>query len=193
MSVYILWPACELAKGYLSKFRGEISYSKPCLDIRESPKTQGINGRREYPFATAKLNALFFPNRKKKPNRLFGGDGGGNPAPVKCRRQQKGWSWRSSLRGGEAVGRRTGEEAVVSCFSFPPRPNDRISNKKAEFARIFSIRRHPSIYVEQRRPLLHGYGWKLAYRGLDTSGYADTSGYLLIRIPYVSDDFPIRN
>jgi hypothetical protein len=38
----------RLAKGYLSKFRGEISYFKPCLGIRESPKTQGINGRREY-------------------------------------------------------------------------------------------------------------------------------------------------
>jgi hypothetical protein len=38
----------QLAKGYLSKFMGEISYSKPCLGIHESPKTQGINGRREY-------------------------------------------------------------------------------------------------------------------------------------------------
>jgi hypothetical protein len=37
----------RLAKGYLSKFRGEISYSKPCFGIRESPKTQGINERRE--------------------------------------------------------------------------------------------------------------------------------------------------
>jgi hypothetical protein len=37
----------RLAEGYLSKFRGEIIYSKPCLGIRESPKTQDINGRRE--------------------------------------------------------------------------------------------------------------------------------------------------
>jgi hypothetical protein len=29
----------RLTEGYLSKFRGEIIYSKPCLDIRESPKT----------------------------------------------------------------------------------------------------------------------------------------------------------
>jgi hypothetical protein len=39
------------------------------------------------------------------------------------------------------------------------------------------------------KALLHGYGWNVTYQGLDTFRYRDTSGYLKIRIPYVSGDF----
>jgi hypothetical protein len=42
-----------LAEGHFSQFRGELSSSKACFGIRESPKTQGKAGRREYHYIDA--------------------------------------------------------------------------------------------------------------------------------------------
>jgi hypothetical protein len=74
-----------------------------------------------------------------------GGDGGGNPAPVNHREEAKRWAVELGRRLLLAVSPshlgRTTESPI----------------KKAEFARIFSIHRHPSISVEQRR-LPHSSG-----------------------------------